>query len=596
MTTVALLTLQVRGEQDVVRARQRARQVAEGLRFDLQGQTRLITAISEIVRNAFRYAGGGQVVFSLVQGDAPAVEVVVSDNGDGIADLPAVLEGRYRSETGMGMGIVGARRLMDRFDITSTPAHGTRVRMLKFLPVRSRQLVRELLPAVTETLARSLPQDPLGEIEHQNQELLGVLDELRQRQEELLQVNRELEDTNRGVVALHAELDTQALALRRASHLKTRFLSHMTHEFRTPLNSIQALANLLLAGTDGELNHEQAKQVMFIRRSCEQLGELVNDLLDLAKVEAGKVAVRPEEFAIEDLFGALKGALRPLMSLRGTVRLEFDPATDMPPMYSDQGKIAQILRNLISNAFKFTHQGEVRVFARKADEGRIQIAVRDTGIGIAPEDQQRVFDEYTQVEKAQSKAIIGTGLGLPLSRRLAELLGGRLQVESVPGSGSTFVLELPLRYCGSSEMPIVRDSGRLQAIGQESPRVLIIDDDDVSRYLLRSMLPKGLDVFEAATGMDGIELIHRHHPQVVFLDLVMPDVSGEVVLERLRADIRTAKLPVIIHTAQDIDVRLRERLVSALAILSKRTQSRDQAHADILRALTQAGLTVPMGG
>lgn len=596
MTSVALISLQIRGEQDVVRARQRARQVAEGLHFDLQGQTKFITAISEIVRNAFRYAGGGQVVFSLLHGDAPAVEVVVTDSGSGITDLPAVLEGRYRSDTGMGMGIVGARRLMDRFEITSTPEQGTYVRMLKFLPQRSRSLVRELLPEVTEILARSLPQDPIGEIEQQNQELLQVLDELRQRQEELLQVNRELEDTNRGVVALHAELDTQALALRRASHLKTRFLSHMTHEFRTPLNSIQALANLLLAGTDGELNHEQAKQVTFIRRSCEQLGELVNDLLDLAKVEAGKVAVRPEEFAIEDLFGALKGALRPLMTLRGTVRLEFDPAVGLPPMYSDQGKIAQILRNLISNAFKFTDQGEVRVFAREINGGRIQISVRDTGIGIASEDQQRVFDEYTQVEKAQSTAIKGTGLGLPLSRRLAELLGGRLRVESVPGSGSTFILELPLRYVGSSEMPIVRESGRLHPIGQEPPRVLIIDDDDVSRYLLRSMLPKDIDVFESATGMGGIELVHRHHPQVVFLDLVMPDMAGDVVLERLRADTRTAMLPVIIHTAQDIDARLHERLASAAAILSKRTQSRDQAHADILRALTQAGLTLPMGG
>ena len=147
---------------------------------------------------------------------AADLEVMVTDSGNGIADLPAVLEGRYRSETGMGMGIVGARRLMDRFDITSTPDQGTQIRMLKFLPVRSRQQVREWLPELTETLARSLPQDPIGEIEQQNQELIRVLDELRQRQEELLQVNRELEDTNRGVVALHAELDTQALALRSA--------------------------------------------------------------------------------------------------------------------------------------------------------------------------------------------------------------------------------------------------------------------------------------------------------------------------------------------------------------------------------------------
>src|ERR1043165_8371436 len=317
-----LLTLQVSSEHDVVRARQRARQIADGLHFDLQAQTKFVTAVSEIVRNAFRYAGGGLVSFALVQEGAPAVEVQVNDSGPGIADLPAVLEGRCRSTTGLGTGIVGARRLMERMEINSMPGLGTRIRMVKHLPMRARTHLSELLPTLSQTLARGLPQDPMGEIQQQNQELLRTLDELRERQEELQQVNRELEDTNRGVVALHAELDVQAIALRRASHLKTRFLSHMTHEFRTPLNSIHALADLLLDGTDGQLNPEQHKQVSYILRSCEQLSELVNDLLDLAKVEAGKVNVRPETFAVADLFGGLKGALRPLITQNPAVRLD----------------------------------------------------------------------------------------------------------------------------------------------------------------------------------------------------------------------------------------------------------------------------------
>lgn len=594
MEALPLITIQVRNEHDVVRARQRARQVAEGLRFDVQGQTKFVTGVSEIVRNAQRYAGGGQVVFALLRQDPPAIEVTVSDNGPGIADLQAVLAGSYRSPTGLGMGLIGARRLMDRCDITSTPGSGTSVRMIKFLPQRARSALPELLPQLTRILATGLPQDPLGEIEQQNQELMRTLSELRERQEELIQVNRELEDTNRGVVALHAELDTQSLALRRAAQLKTRFLSHMTHEFRTPLNSIHALTDLLLQGTDGELNSEQAKQVMFIRRSSEQLAELVNDLLDLAKVEAGKVAVRPEEFHVEELFGALKGALRPLVMQKDRVRLEFEAAAGMSVMYSDQGKIAQILRNLIVNAFKFTHEGEVRVAATRLDDEHIAITVRDTGIGIAPDDQQRVFDEYTQVEKAQN-GTKGTGLGLPLSRRLAELLGGSLRLESTPGIGSTFLLDLPVRYRGSAEMPIVREA-KVVVGEHERPTALIIDDDEVSRYLLRSMLPKGLEVFEAAAGSDGIGLIHRRRPQVVFLDVMMPDMTGDVVLTRLREDPRTATVPVVIYTAQELTSDLRERLSSAVAILSKRTTSREQASADIQRALAQAGLAMPAGG
>jgi signal transduction histidine kinase len=591
-----LLNLQVSSEHDVVRARQRARQIADGLRFDLQGQTKFVTAVSEIVRNAFRYAGGGQVSFALIQDGSPAVEVVVNDKGPGIPDLPAVLEGRYRSVTGLGMGIVGARRLMERMDINSVPGEGTHIRMVKHLPMRSRSQLQELLPPLAQNLARGLPQDPMGEIQQQNQELLRTLDELRQRQEELRQVNRELEDTNRGVVALHAELDVQATALRRASQLKTRFLSHMTHEFRTPLNSIYALANILLEGLDGPLNAEQTKQVQYIRRSCEQLSDLVNDLLDLAKVEAGKVAVRAEEFSIVDLFGALKGALRPLIMQNLAVRLEFDAGPDLPPMYSDQGKITQILRNLIANAFKFTFAGEVRIAARLTSTGRIRITVRDTGIGIASEDLQRVFDEYTQVEHAQSSKTKGTGLGLPLSRRLAELLGGSLVVDSALNVGSTFTLDLPVRYSGSSEVPIVQDSKRVAQVVQGKPVIVLIDDDDVARYLLRSVLPRDAEVAEAANGVEGLDIIRRLRPQAVFLDLAMADVTGEMVLERLRMEPDIAETPVIIYTAHTVDEPERRRLPGVKAVLTKRAHSREQTSVDVLQALTRAGFPFTQGG
>ena len=256
-----ILTIALGHETDVVLARQRARQIAGILEFDAQDQTRIATAVSEIARNAFRYARGGKVTFEIEGSTVPQVLIVeVTDRGGGIADLGAVIEGRYRSDTGMGLGIMGTRRLMDRFTI-KTSVEGTTVRFGKFLP-RARGLVRsDALASVAESLVRIRPANAVDEIQQQNQELLRALEELSRRQDELVALNRELEDTNRGVVALYAELDERADHLRRADDVKTKFLSNMSHEFRTPVNSIQALARMLLEGSDGELNEEQERQV-----------------------------------------------------------------------------------------------------------------------------------------------------------------------------------------------------------------------------------------------------------------------------------------------------------------------------------------------
>ena len=194
--------------------------------------------------------------------------------------------------------------------------------------------------------------------------MLFQLQELERRRDELLHLNQELQDTNRGVVALYAELDERADHLRRADELKSRFLSNMTHEFRTPLNSILALTRLLLGQTDGRLTAEQQTQVQFIRKSAENLSELVNDLLDLARVAAGKTTLSPVEFTADSLFGALRGMLRPLL-VGDAVALVFEECSDLPPLVTDEAKVSQILRNFISNALKFTPRGEVRVWARQ---------------------------------------------------------------------------------------------------------------------------------------------------------------------------------------------------------------------------------------
>src|SRR5215467_7420838 len=310
-----IVTMTIETEGDVVAVRQRARRLAELLGFERQDQTRIATAVSEIARNAFVYAGSGRAEFLAEAKESPQLlRIRISDRGKGIANLHAILDGQYRSQSGMGLGLVGARRLMDRFDINSKPGEGTTVDLGHHLPERRNRITQAKLSEIAGALKREDAVDPLAALRDQNRELIQSLEEIRRREEESKQLNQELGDTNRGVVALYAELDERAEQLRTASELKTRFLSNMSHEFRTPLNSILALSRLLLDRIDGELTPEQERQVGYIRRCAESLLELVNDLLDLAKVEAGKVDLRPSAFTIGELFGGLRGALRPLLT------------------------------------------------------------------------------------------------------------------------------------------------------------------------------------------------------------------------------------------------------------------------------------------
>ena len=268
--------------------------------------------------------------------------------------------------------------------------------------------------------------------------------QLAQRDATIDALTQELEETNRGVVALYAELDDTALKLREASELKSRFLSYMSHEFRTPLGSIRSIARLLADRMDGPLTPEQEKQVRFIQDSAAELTEMVNDLLDLAKVEAGRVTISPEWFDMVDLFSALRGMFKPILQSH-SVSLIFEEPRDVPRIFTDDKKLSQILRNFISNALKFTPNGEVRVSATLVDGDRVTFAVADTGIGIAAEHVGSLFNDFVQIDAPIQKRLRGTGLGLSLSRKLALLLGGDVAVESTLGQGSRFSVTLPVR-------------------------------------------------------------------------------------------------------------------------------------------------------
>jgi signal transduction histidine kinase len=265
--------------------------------------------------------------------------------------------------------------------------------------------------------------------------------------EELEFLRRELAETNAGVVALYAELDENAVQLRDAADLKSRFLSYMSHEFRTPLASITSISDILISGMDGSLTAEQQRQVQFVRGCVRELTEMVDDLLDLAKVDAGRISISPEWFEMVDLFSALRGMFKPIVGA-GSVSLIFEELASIPRFYTDDKKLSQILRNFISNALKFTTEGEVRVSAALLDEDRVEFAVTDTGIGIAKGHLPALFSDFVQLDTRIQKRLRGTGLGLSLAKKFAQLLGGSVAVSSELGQGSRFSVVIPIRYSG----------------------------------------------------------------------------------------------------------------------------------------------------
>lgn len=281
------------------------------------------------------------------------------------------------------------------------------------------------------------------------EDLQAALAESRRESHDL---RAELEETNRGVLALYAELDSQAEQLRQATELKSRFLAYMSHEFRTPISSIRSITRLLLDRVDGPLTEEQERQVQFVQQNAAEFAEMVDDLLDLAKVEAGRVEISPAWFEMVDLFSALRGMFKPVLT-NPAVNLVFEEPQDVPKLYTDDRKLSQILRNFISNALKFTPKGDVRVGARLEGDGRVTFSVSDSGIGIAPEFHASIFEDFSQVQSPLQKRLRGTGLGLSLSRKLAQLLGGDVSLHSEPGKGSTFFVTIPVQVAGGDQAP-----------------------------------------------------------------------------------------------------------------------------------------------
>jgi signal transduction histidine kinase len=617
--SASLISVRIASDTDFLLARQRARHIAEMVGFEKQDQTRIATAVSEIARNAFEYAGGGRAEFFIDRAPVPQLRILISDDGPGIPHLDDIWSGTYHSSTGMGLGLVGARRLMDGFNLESSTS-GTTATLIKRLPRSAPD--PPSLAQLTASLAQA-SQSSARALTDQSHELLNLLNDLRARESELERLNGELEETNRGVLVLYAELEDHAHAVQHASEMKTRFLSGVTHELRTPLNSIVSLSRLLLQSVDGDLNPEQQKQVQFILRSAQNLSDMVNDLLDLARIEAGKTTTTLSTFTVADTLAALRGMFRPL-AVNDHVDLIFEIPQQSISLHTDEGKLSQILRNFISNALKFTTAGSVIVSVEAAPAGHptdsVLFSVTDTGTGIAPEHFETVMQEWGQVEGPAQKHK-GSGLGLPLSRSLAQLLGGHIWFESTIGSqsfesklgtesfesklgsGSTFYLLLPA--LAEPQRALAEPQRAIQAsLGLSTPiaepaHILIADDDEVARYLLRRRLASLTTalIIEVTGGKDCLASIASDPPCILFLDLVMPGLSGADVARHLRSDPATEDLPIVLVTSKILGSDERAALEAlCLTIISKRTGEDDPKDSEdremqIERALLQVGLS-----
>ncbi|MEI7906624.1 MAG: response regulator, partial [Bacteroidota bacterium] len=378
------------------------------------------------------------------------------------------------------------------------------------------------------------------------------------------------QELSREISKKHDELNTKTQELEKAYRVKSDFLSNMSHELRTPLNSIIGFSSILLGDRGDPLTADQRKALEKVLKNGKHLLQLINDILDFSKIESGRMHVSIESESVE---GVINGAVMTAESLirQKNIILKEDIAPDIPMINSDVLKMKQILVNLLSNAAKFTDENGTITIRARFESPMVKISVIDTGIGIEAKNIEKVFEEFSQVDNSHSRKYQGTGLGLPIARRLAQLLGGDLSAESVSGKGSTFTLSVPPQFQNNDkaevltpapvsapapkEIPIAKKIQQLDIPilknGGET-RVLCIDDEpDVIEILRNYLVPEGFSVFGANSGDDGIKLAEKLQPSVITLDIMMPKKDGWQVLRELKANPLTQNIPVLIHSMVD---------------------------------------------
>src|SRR5688572_4978049 len=408
ITQTRLGDIYVRREADIVKVRERVRRLAREMGFDPTTQIKITTAVSELTRNIYEYARAGAITLSLAtRGAASAgLSITARDDGPGIdeAKLRSIVRGVYRSPSGLGVGLIGTRRLMDEFDIQSKEGEGTRVAVVKWLPPAEAEEVTGRADFLRDFVNTEEDDSALEELARQNRDLVQVLSELEEKREQLERLNGQLEASNR-------ELNDANAKLRELSEMKEEFLALTTHDLRSPLTVISGVINFFTSGRLGDLTSEQKNMVSMMERNTQSLIELVNDLLDASKLESGTMRLDLTSIDLGGLVRELREGMAPMAREKG-IALEESVPEKLPPLVADRPKLRRVLANLLSNALKFTPKGG-RVEVGAVPAGRfVRVSVSDTGVGIAPEDMERLFDKYEQARSRATRSEKGTGLGL----------------------------------------------------------------------------------------------------------------------------------------------------------------------------------------
>ena len=428
------------------------------------------------------------------------------------------------------------------------------------------------------------------ELEQQSRSLQASQAQMELQQTELEQTNAQLEeqttqleDQREKLLDAQEVLSAKAQELELASTYKSEFLANMSHELRTPLNSTLILAKLLSDNKTGNLSAEQVKYAQTIFGAGNDLLALINDILDLAKIEAGQADVEVEALGLEKALGNVLETLRPLATQKGLqLALHIDPSAPTE-LVTDPRRFGQIMKNLLSNAIKFTDAGSVQVQVSADTRGTVHLAVRDTGIGIAHHQQSLVFEAFRQADGSTHRKYGGTGLGLSISRTLAQRLGGDVTLQSTPGSGSTFTLSLPVKGPGTGAPAAATPSALLRspstpgvsageavpasqplsalAPWSKGPRsLLVIEDDPRFAQILHDLATEmGFDCSIAPTAGQGLQSALEHQPAAIVLDVNLPDFSGLGVLDQLKRNPATRHIPVHIVSVADYSQEAMER-------------------------------------
>ncbi len=388
------------------------------------------------------------------------------------------------------------------------------------------------------------------------QKIQNFAERLEEQNRELEAQKRELEAQGAELVEQNTELQMQKRQLDKANELKNAFLSNMSHELRTPLNAVIALSGVLSHRLQNTIPDEEYSYLEVIERNGQDLLELINDLLDLSRIEAGREEIALNRFTVSELIDQIVANID-LQARKKNITLANQIDGGLPPMTSDFEKCRHILQNILVNAVKFTEEGSVTISARHTDN-EIHIFVKDTGIGIPPDKIQYIFDEFRQADERTSKRYGGTGLGLAIAKKYANMVQGTIDVESEPGKGSTFVVRLPLDI----SRPTDRAAERIQlpeytpsadSSGCSGKTILLVEDSEPAIIQITDILSaEGYCILTARNGQDALEQIGRTIPDAVILDLMMPEVDGFEVLHAIRRQEETRRLPVIILTAKHV--------------------------------------------